>query len=119
MTTWQGFLWIEILLDTPIGDYRKEAIRRIIAPYLINVRKTVHEDAFNIMKNWLHSCEKMRPLDFNVNVRIKDALRAATRIGYLPIGFSNLKSVNEGLYRHVSNQFGNISEKSWMMYDHN
>lgn len=27
-------MWIETLLDIPIGNYRKEAIRRIIAPYL-------------------------------------------------------------------------------------
>jgi hypothetical protein len=32
-------LWIETLLDIPIEDYRKYAIRRIIAPYLINIRK--------------------------------------------------------------------------------
>ena len=95
-------LWIETLLDTPIGDYRKEAIRRIIAPYLINIRKLAYDDAFNITKNWLDRCDKIRPLDFNANVRIKDALRSATRVGYLPIGFSSLKSENEELYRYIS-----------------
>jgi GGDEF domain-containing protein len=31
-------LWIEILLDTPIEDYRKEAIRKIIAnPLLVTL----------------------------------------------------------------------------------
>jgi hypothetical protein len=43
-------LWIEILLDTPLGDYRKEAIRRIIAPYLINIKKLTYDDAFNVIK---------------------------------------------------------------------
>jgi hypothetical protein len=30
-------LWIETLLDTPIEDYRKYAIRRIIAPKFRNL----------------------------------------------------------------------------------
>jgi hypothetical protein len=63
-------LWIEILLDTPIEDYRKYAIRRIIAPYLINVRKLAYDDAFNIMKNWLNNCDQIKPLDFNANIKI-------------------------------------------------
>jgi hypothetical protein len=31
--------WIELLLETPIEDYRKNAISLILAPYLINVKK--------------------------------------------------------------------------------
>jgi hypothetical protein len=99
-------MWIETLLDIPIGDYRKEAIRRIIAPYLINIRKLVYDDAFNVAKDWLHSCDKMRPLDFNANVRIKDAIRAAARVGYLPMAFNDLKSEDVELYRHISNRLG-------------
>jgi hypothetical protein len=97
-------LWIEILLDTPIEDYREEAIRRIIAPYLINIRKHAYDDAFNIMKNWLNNCDKVKPVDFNANVRIKDVLRAATRVGYLPMAFNDLKAENEELYGHISNR---------------
>ena len=48
-------MWIETLLDIPIGDYRKEAIRRIIAPYHINIRKIAYDDAFNVVKSWLDS----------------------------------------------------------------
>ncbi|MGC1931720.1 MAG: hypothetical protein WA667_22350 [Candidatus Nitrosopolaris sp.] len=99
-------LWIEILL---IRDYRKEAIRRIIAPYLINIKKLGYDDAFNVTKNWLDSCEKIRPLDFNANVKIKDALRAATRVGYLPMAFNDLKAEDGQLYRHISNRFGRAS----------
>ena len=104
-------LWIETLLDIPIEDYRKYAIRRIIAPYLINIRKLAYDDAFNITKNWLNTCDKIKPLDFNANVKIKDTLRAATRVGYLPMGFSDLKSENGELYRHILNRFGNASSK--------
>jgi len=54
--------WIEILLDTPIEEYRRETIRLIIAPYLVNVRKLAYDDAFNIAKNWLNSCDKTQIL---------------------------------------------------------
>jgi Primase X len=89
--------WIEILLDTPIANYRKKAIRLIIAPYLINSRKLAYDYAFNIIKNWLDRCDKIKPLDFNGDARIKDALRAATRVGYFHKKFSDLKSENEEL----------------------
>ncbi len=45
-TTSTKRVWIEILLDTPIGDYRKKALRRIVAPYLINIKKLTYDDAF-------------------------------------------------------------------------
>ena len=34
--------WIEILLQTPIDDYRKNAIWRILAPYLINIKNLTY-----------------------------------------------------------------------------
>jgi hypothetical protein len=86
---------------------------RMIRP----VKKIAYDDAFNTMKNWLDSCDKIRPLDFNANIK-RDALRAATRVGYLPMAFNDLKSENGELYRHISKRFG----KSWEMYhtnDHN
>ena len=108
-------LWIEILLGMSIGDYRKEATRRIIAPYLINIKKLAYDDAFNVTKNWLEGCNKIRPLDFNASVKIKDAVKAATRVGYLPMAFNDLKSEDGELYRHISNRFG----KSWETYHTN
>jgi hypothetical protein len=107
MTTLIKRTWIEILLGTPIEDYRKEAIRRIVAPYLINIRKLVYDDAFNVAKDWLNNCDKIRPLDFNANIKIKDALRAASRVGYLPMAFNDLKAENVELYRYISNRLGN------------
>ena len=95
--------WIEILLNIPIGDYRKNATRRIVAPYLINIKKFSYDDAFNVTKQWLNKCDKMVPLDFNANPKIKYALMAATIVGYLPIGFSDLKAENEELHSLVSN----------------
>jgi hypothetical protein len=33
--------WIEKLLETPIEDYRKNAVSLILAPYLINIKKVL------------------------------------------------------------------------------
>ena len=40
--------WIEKLLETPIDDYRKNAVNLILAPYLINVRKVSYDAALNL-----------------------------------------------------------------------
>jgi hypothetical protein len=98
---------IETLVQIPIADHRKYALWRIVAPYLININKLTYDDAYNVAKNWLNTCDKIRPLDFNASVKIKYTLRAATRVGYLPIGSSDLKSENGELYRHISNAFVN------------
>jgi hypothetical protein len=45
--------WIEKLLQTPLDDYRKFVVWRILAPYLINIRKCSADDAINIIRNWL------------------------------------------------------------------
>jgi hypothetical protein len=102
-------VWIEILLDTPIGDYRKNALRRIIAPYLINIKKLTYDDAFNVTKDWLNKCDKIMPLDFHVNTKIKDSLRGATSVCYLPMGFSNLKEENAELYTRISSGIADAS----------
>lgn len=101
--------WIETLLQTPICDHRKYAIWRIIAPYLINIKKMSYEEALNIIKDWLGKCDKITPLDFSVNNKIKVNLTAAGKVGYLPIGFSDLKAENRELYCIISNRYGNAS----------
>jgi hypothetical protein len=66
-----------------------------------------YDHAFNLVKNWLNSYDKIRPLDINANVRLKDALRAADRIGYLPMALNDLKSEKEELYRRILNRLEN------------
>jgi hypothetical protein len=94
--------WIETLLQLPIPDHRKYALWRIVAPYLINIRKLSYEGARSIIINWLNNCDKIRPLDFSVNDRIKSNLSAAARIGHLPISFSDLKTENRQLADLIS-----------------
>jgi hypothetical protein len=48
--------WIEKLLQTPIDDYRKNAVSLILAPYLINIKKLSYDHALNIINSWLRKC---------------------------------------------------------------
>jgi hypothetical protein len=90
--------WIELLLETPIEDYRKNAIGLILAPYLINIKKLTYDDAFNIIKDWLNKCDSIKRLDSNFNYRIKYALENSIKKGYLPMKFETLKEKNRALY---------------------
>ena len=69
--------YIETLLQIPIPDHRKYALWRIVAPYLINIRKMSHEDALNIIREWLGKCDKLKPL-VGVNDRIMPNLNASS-----------------------------------------
>jgi hypothetical protein len=63
--------WIEKLLETPIDDYRKNAVSLILAPYLINIKKVSYDNALNIINNWLTECGKSRQLDQNFDYTVK------------------------------------------------
>jgi len=90
--------WIERLLQTPIEDYRKNAVSLILAPYLINKKKSSYADAFDIIEEWLSKCADLRPLDFNLNYRIKYDLNNAMKKGIPPMKYDTLKNRNRPLY---------------------
>ena len=90
--------WIEKLLETPVDDYRKFAVWRILAPYLINIRKYSQKRLYNIIQNWLNRCSPRRRLDFSPNYMIKYDINTAKRSGYLPISLEKLKIENSYLY---------------------
>lgn len=102
--------WIETLLETPIADFRKSVMWRVLAPYLINSKKLSYDEAFGQMRDWLSECDKIRPLDFNIERRIRDNLVAAIKIGYFPISLSDLEQLNRELYNiiiiHISDFYG-------------
>lgn len=79
--------WIEILLQTPIDDYRKNSVALILSPYLINIKKISYQESFLIIKDWLKKCNALRKLDENFDYRIKYSLDRATRKHMLPIRF--------------------------------
>jgi hypothetical protein len=106
------WLWVETLLQIPIGDYRKNAVRLIIAPYLLNIRKLYYEEAFNIAKDWLNLCGSTKRLDFNSDRRIKENLNNALKVGYRPIGFEKLRIENRQLHTLLCEEMHKYSKTS-------
>lgn len=90
--------WIERLLQTPLDDYRKFVVWRILAPYFINIRKCSEVEAYGIIRDWLDKCSLLRRLDFTSNYIIKYNINSAKRGGYLPISLDKLKIENTYLY---------------------
>lgn len=95
--------WIEKLLQTPIDDYRKFVVWRILAPYLINIKKCSVDEASNIIREWLDRCRNLRQLDFTPNYIIKYNINSAKRNNYLPLSLEKLKTENMYLYKVVAN----------------
>jgi non-catalytic primase subunit PriX-like protein len=114
-----ALFWIETLLETPIPDFRKNAIGLILAPYLINIRKLEYAAAFQILQNWLDKCNELHGLDANFSYKIKYSLNAAIRKQQLPLKLITLESKNKELYdllvRKIQKsdnlQHGEIKEK--------
>lgn len=82
--------WIEKLLQTPLDDYRKYCLWRILCPYLINIRKLPRDEVIMILSEWLRKCDEVRKLDFNIqreiNIRLKNVK------SYLPSSKETLKT---------------------------
>lgn len=99
-----SYPWIEKLLQIPLPDYRKKCMFRILAPYLINVRKYSFEQSFQLMHDWLDKCSKVCRLGYNGKLKIKYELNNAIKSGYYPISISKLfaeeKDLSELLQRH-------------------
>jgi hypothetical protein len=93
--------WIEKLLETPISDHRKNCIWRILAPYLISIRKLSYDQAFVIISDWLDKCSKVHKLDFNYKLKIKQDLNNAIKTGYFPTGLYKLNSMTPECYNFL------------------
>ena len=85
------------ILDQPLSDHRKYIIWRILSPYLLNVKKLPKEEAYSVMKEWLDKCDKLKRLNFNSKIKIKDGLNEASK-GFLQISMEKLKEENTELY---------------------
>ena len=94
--------WIEILLKTPLDDYRKTIVNLILAPYLVNIRRPANKKAFEIIKEWLELCSARRKLDFNVNSLISNALHNALKSCYKPMRLDTLKARNPEIYKRLA-----------------
>ena len=94
--------WIEHLLQTPLSDFRKYCIWRILTPYLLNIRKLSEQKSFSIIAYWLEQCSNLRRLDFNYKQKIHEGFEGAAE-GYLPIGHDKLRKENPELYLLLQN----------------
>jgi hypothetical protein len=102
--------WIEVLLQTPVDDYRKNAIGLILAPYLINIKKLPYDAASNIIRDWLKKCSQLRTLDPNFDYKVKYSLNSAIRKLQLPIKFSTLERMNKELHNILLEKMQSHSE---------
>ncbi len=90
--------WIEILLETPIDDYRKNTVGLILAPYLINIKGLPYDAAYEKIKHWLEKCNNKRHLDSNFDRLIKMALFIAIKKQRLPMKLATLGNKNNNLH---------------------
>jgi len=96
--------WIEILLKTPITDFRKNATNLILAPYLVNIKKIPYQESFDNLIEWLKKCDLLKKLDFNTNYLVKSALNIASEKGIPPMKLETLKNRDLELYLELYNQ---------------
>jgi hypothetical protein len=90
--------WIEKLLTISLNDYRKYCTWRILAPYLINIRKLPDEQANYIISEWLKKCNLTKRVTFDVHSRIRYDIQSVRKKGFYPIGRNQLKTENVDLY---------------------
>jgi len=86
--------WIELLYRKPLNDFRKFCIWRVFVPYFINIRRLPESESENLVKNWLDRCNIVKRLDFNVEDKIRYALRTVRN--YLPISQDQLRMEDDG-----------------------
>jgi hypothetical protein len=93
--------WIELLLSTPLDDYRKTIVNLVLAPYLCNIRQLQFDTAFAIIKDWLELCAALRKLDFNARYLTNQALVNARKTNYKPMRLNTLKERNPAIYQRL------------------
>ncbi|PWU81281.1 MAG: DNA primase noncatalytic subunit PriX [Candidatus Nitrosopolaris wilkensis] len=93
---------IEQLLETPIENYRKNAISLILAPYFVNIKKYSYEQAYAAIKEWLNKCNTVKRFGCNSDSRIKYGLEVAMKAGIRPLKAETLKLKNVQLYKTLT-----------------
>ena len=73
--------WIESLINgLGVDDGRKLLINLVLVPYLCNIRHLPFEESYNIIKEWLTKCDKIRKFDRYIDNFIQDALKSMFRL---------------------------------------
>lgn len=95
--------WIEKLLTMSLPDYRKYCIWRILAPYLVNIRKLSDEQASYVIREWLKKCNSVKRISFDVTSRIRYDIQSVRKRGFYPIGWNQLNTENIDLFDLLKN----------------
>ena len=101
------YIWIDTLLEFPLRDYRKYAVRLIIAPYLIVVMQRPYGECVKIMMDWLNGCNCVEQLTFSAEFIVKKSLENAQRVGYKPIRLEKMQQEIPSLYNMVMRRMHN------------
>lgn len=95
--------YVEKLLTIPIGDYRKNAISLILAPYCVNILNLSDDDSFKRIKQWALECndvKSLKPSKGDFDIIIKYAVKRAKETGVKPLKFKGtLQHKNTELYQ--------------------
>lgn len=102
------YFWIETLLKTPVSDYRKNAVRLILAPYLVNILGNDLDITYKILTDWLKKCESERKLNFSIRFLVNDAIRRSSKIGIPPMRLETLRSRNSSIYKIINERMNHM-----------
>ena len=83
-------------MQTPIPDFRRYCLYRIIVPYLVNARKLGYDKCLDILNEWLKKCNNLFKISFDIEIEINARLSAVKY--YKPISIKKLKNENIKLY---------------------
>ncbi|WP_148687064.1 DNA primase noncatalytic subunit PriX [Candidatus Nitrosocosmicus hydrocola] len=90
--------WIEELLQIGIYDGRKESLRLILAPYLVNILRKDPDITFRILTEWLKKCESERELDFSIRFLVNETIECSIKKGIPPMRLETIRSRNYTVY---------------------
>jgi hypothetical protein len=87
--------WIEnSLLGTPIADHRKYSINLLLAPFLVNVKKSNHDESCSTIIDWILLCNDVMMLHPNIRYfeeRVSSAVKNSIMNKILPIKKENMQ----------------------------
>jgi Primase X len=101
--------WIDKLLQTGVGDERKNLIYWVLAPYLITVRNIEYDKAYHIIEAWLEKCDQVRSLEpgwTEFRYRIRYCLDTAESQERKPIRFDTFKEYYPEVYKKLNHARG-------------
>jgi hypothetical protein len=68
------------ILEHPLSDHRKYIIWRILSPYLLNIKNCPKRKAYSVIKDWLDKCDKIKKLNFNPKIKIREGLKGPIKV---------------------------------------